>query len=356
MAEEDDAFISLSDLDSEDSIPMFFDKNRHICYLEMMLELLPSPYQSQEINRLTLAYFAVCGLDILRSLDGVDKEGVINWVLSLQAHLRDKAELSNGQFYGFHGSRSSQFQPNVDGYLLCASILKTLGYDFSLLDSTSIVKSMKNFQQRDERYTFMPIHSGAETDLCFVYCAAAISSMLENWSGIDKEKAKEYIINCQSYGGGFGLSPGSESHGGATFCAIASLKLMGLIEDDILSKNVSSCFINMPLLLDWSLQRQAAIDGGFQGRLNKATDACYAFWVGGVLKILGAHKFINYDGLRKFLFTCQSQYGGFGKTPDQLPDLYHAYYGFCAFSMLEEPGLNSICTELGIPNGASPGL
>ncbi|KAK4353710.1 hypothetical protein RND71_025904 [Anisodus tanguticus] len=360
MAEEDDAFISLSDLDSEDSIPMFFDKNRHICYLEMMLELLPSPYQSQEINRLTLASFSVCGLDILRSLDRVDKEGVINWVLSLQAHLRDKAELSNGQFYGFHGSRSSQFQPNEDGvqdhgynpqwqslgeYLLCASILKTLGYDFSLLDSTSIVKSMKNLHQ------------------------PAISSMLENWSGIGKEKAKEYIINCQSYGGGFGLSPGSESHGGATFCAIASLKLMGLIEDDILSKNVSSCFINVPLLLDWSLQRQAAIDGGFQGRLNKATDACYAFWVGGVLKILGAHKFINYDGLRKFLFTCQSQlllfkdvfvlvlqYGGFGKTPDQLPDLYHAYYGFCAFSMLEEPGLNSICTELGIPNGASPGL
>lgn len=74
MAEEDSDFLSLSDLESEldsISIPMFFDKNRHICYLEMMLELLPSPYQSQEINRLTLAYFVVCGLDILRSLDRV---------------------------------------------------------------------------------------------------------------------------------------------------------------------------------------------------------------------------------------------------------------------------------------------
>lgn len=78
--------------------------------------------------------------------------------------------------------------------------------------------------------------------------------MLENWSGMDKEKAKEYILNCQvcnaiallyyefsfwdyqliflvdiamvcccmyllvepllqSYDGGFGLIPGSESHG-----------------------------------------------------------------------------------------------------------------------------------------------
>ncbi|KAM3345307.1 geranylgeranyl transferase type-1 subunit beta [Capsicum galapagoense] len=362
MAEDDDAF---SDLDFGDSIPLFFDKNRHICYLEMMLELLPSPYQSQEINRLTLAYFAICSLDILRSLDRVDKEGVINWVLSLQAHPQDEAELSNGQFYGFHGSRSSQFRQNDHGDAIpngshlastyCAlSILKTLGYDLSLLDSITIIKSMRNLQQQDG--SFMPIHSGAETDLRFVYCAAAISSMLENWSGIDKDKAKEYIINCQSYDGGFGLTSGSESHGGATFCAVASLRLMGLIEDDILSKNASSCLINVPLLLDWSLQRQADTDGGFQGRLNKPTDTCYAFWVGGVLKILGAHKFIDYEGLRKFLFTCQSQYGGFGKTPEQLPDLYHAYYGFCAFSMLEEPGLNSICTELGITNSAHPKL
>ncbi|CAN4096006.1 unnamed protein product [Withania somnifera] len=360
MTEDNDEFLSLTDPYSDDSTPMFFDKNRHICYLEMMLELLPSPYQSQDINRLTLAYFAICGLDILRSLDRVDKEGVINWVLSLQAHPQDEVELSNGQFYGFHGSRSSRFQPSDHGDAIpngshlastyCAlSILKTLGYDFSLLDSTSIIKSMRNLQQHDG--SFMPIHSGAETDLCFVYCAAAISSMLENWSGIDKKKAKDYIINCQSYDGGFGLTPGSESHGGATFCAVASLRLMGLIEYDILSKNV---FINVPLLLDWSLQ--AATDGGFQGRLNKATDTCYAFWVGGVLKILGAHKFIDYEGLRKFLFTCQSKYGGFGKTPDQLPDIYHAYYGFCAFSLLEEPGLNSICTELGITNGACPGL
>jgi len=58
----------------------------------------------------------------------------------------------------------------------------------------------------------MPIHIGAETDLRFVYCAAAICSMLNDWTGMDKLKAKEYILNCQSYDGGFGMVPGSESH------------------------------------------------------------------------------------------------------------------------------------------------
>jgi len=49
----------------------------------------------------------------------------------------------------------------------------------------------------------MPIHIGAETDLRFVYCAAAICSMLNDWTGMDKLK---------SYDGGFGMVPGSESH------------------------------------------------------------------------------------------------------------------------------------------------
>lgn len=338
-----------------------FERERHVRFLEMMYELLPSEYQGQEINRLTLAYFAISGLHMLGALDRVDKEGAISWVLSLQAHPKNESELKNRQFYGFHGSRSSQFQPNDNAVWIpngshlastyCAlAILKTFRYNLSHMDSELILKSMKNLQQPDG--SFMPIHTGAERDLRFVFCAAAICSMLDDWSGMDKEKAKDYILNCQSYDGGFGLIPGSESHGGATYCAVASLRLMGFIEDDVLSKGASSSIINVPLLLDWSLQRLAA-DGGFQGRPNKPSDTCYAFWVGGVLRILGGHKFIDEKALRQFLLTCQSQYGGFSKFPGQLPDLYHSYYGFSAFSMLEEPGVNPICVELGITDVAA---
>lgn len=130
---------------------------------------------------------------------------------------------------------------------------------------------------------------------------------------------------------------------------------MGFIEEDLLSKKASCHIINVPLLLDWSLQKQAQ-DGGFQGRANKPTDTCYAFWVGGVLRILGADTFINESALRGFLSTCQSEYGGFSKFPRLLPDLYHSYYGFCAYSLLKEPGLNSLCVELGITDVAAVGL
>ncbi|XP_065870763.1 geranylgeranyl transferase type-1 subunit beta isoform X2 [Euphorbia lathyris] len=268
------------------------------------------------------------------------------------------------QFYGFHGSRSSQFPPDSNGVSInnlshlastysALAILKTLGYNLSNINSRSILMSMRNLQQPDG--CFLPIHIGAESDVRFIYCAAAICFMLEDWSGMDKEKAKEYILNCQSYDGGFGMVPGSESHGGGTFCSVASLRLMGFIEDDILSKGGSSSIINLPLLLEWCLKRQA-IDGGFQGRANKPTDTCYAFWVGAVLKILGGYSFIDGKALHGFLRTCQSKYGGFSKFPGELPDIYHSYYGYTAFSLLEEPGLNSLLVELGITSIAALGF
>ncbi|XP_029130039.1 geranylgeranyl transferase type-1 subunit beta isoform X1 [Cajanus cajan] len=374
------------------------EKDVHVTFLELMYYLLPSPYESQEINHLTLAYFVISGLDILNSLHSVAKDAVVSWVLSFQAQPGANADLNDGQFYGFHGSRTSQFPPDENGVLIhnnshlastyCAvAILKIVGYELSNLDSESIVTSMRNLQQPDgsiwlvlqvyvKIYTpndmlewnyflflnfliyvgsFIPIHTGGETDLRFVYCAAAICFMLDNWSGMDKEKAKDFILRCQSYDGGFGLVPGAESHGGATYCAIASLRLMGFIEDNILSSRTAASLIDVPLLLDWILQRQGT-DGGFQGRPNKSSDTCYAFWIGAVLRILGGCNFVDNKALRGFLISCQYKYGGFSKSPGEFPDLYHSFYGFTAFSLLEESGLRSLCSELGITENAATGL
>uniref|UniRef100_A0A0E0BX60 Prenyltransferase alpha-alpha toroid domain-containing protein n=1 Tax=Oryza meridionalis TaxID=40149 RepID=A0A0E0BX60_9ORYZ len=273
-----------------------FARERHVLFLEAMASELPADYASQEVNHLTLAYFAVAGLSLLRELDSI------------------------------------------------------VGYDLANIDNKVLLSSMRNLQQPDG--SFMPTHIGAETDLRFVYCAAAICSMLKDWTGMDKEKAKQYILSCQSYDGGFGLVPGSESHGGGTFCAVAALCLMGFIQVDLASNLQEPSSIDVRLLLEWCLQRQAA-DGGFQGRRNKSSDTCYAFWIGGVLKIIGAYRFIDHGALRSFLLYCQSPYGGFTKfLYDQFPDIYHSYYGLAALSLLEEEGLEPLCTELGILSAA----
>lgn len=123
---------------------------------------------------------------------------------------------------------------------------------------------------------------------------------------------------------------------------------MGFIQVDLASNLRESAPIDVQLLLEWCLQRQAA-DGGFQGRRNKPSDTCYAFWIGGVLKMIGAYHLIDHGALREFLLTCQTCYGGFSKFPDDgLPDIYHSYYGLAALSLLGEEEVEPLCAELGI--------
>lgn len=66
-AEEEEEYTSPSQPPSSAN----FDKDRHLVYLQMMYELLPYHYQSQEINRLTLAHFIISGLHFLGATDRV---------------------------------------------------------------------------------------------------------------------------------------------------------------------------------------------------------------------------------------------------------------------------------------------
>ncbi|KAL7598900.1 hypothetical protein Lser_V15G25697 [Lactuca serriola] len=78
----------------------------------------------------------------------------------------------------------------------CAlAILKIIGNDFSLINSSSILKPMKCLQQFDG--CLVPIHIGEKIDLQFVYCNGVISSMFDDWSGMDKEKAKKCVLSFQ---------------------------------------------------------------------------------------------------------------------------------------------------------------
>lgn len=338
-----------------------FQRDLHVKSLLSMLEEVPSEYQIQDSHRLTLAYFVVSALDILNALDQVDAKRIMDWVYHLQVLPSDEAEDRHGFFYGFQGSSSVHLSKHARvnfnnggiGHLASTysalALLKIMGDDFTRIDCKRISRTMKNLQQPDGSFT--SLHTGAETDLRFVFCAAAICFMLNDWSGMNVDKALSYIIDCQSYDAGFGLTPGAESHGGATYCAIATLKLMGYITDDPVSKRPSCSVIDFPSLVEWSLWKQR-MDGGFQGRSNKKSDTCYSFWLGSSLKLMGFHDFYDWDALRCFLLSCQSKFGGFSKEPGEFPDLYHDYYGLCGFSLLEEPGLNPLCCELGISEQA----
>lgn len=107
----------------------------------------------------------------------------------------------------------------------------------------------------------------------FVYTASVVSYILNDWSGINIDKVLSYIKESQCYDHGVAQGPCLESHGGSTYCAIASLALMGKLDEGLISKEQT---------LKWCLLRQ---ETGFQGRPCKPVDTCYSFWIGGTIEV-----------------------------------------------------------------------
>ena len=67
--------------------------------------------------------------------------------------------------------------------------------------------------------SYPPVYRGA-------YCAI-VSAMLTNIAVPELfEHTAEWIAKCQTYEGGFSAVPGTEAHGGYTFCGFAAAMLL----------------------------------------------------------------------------------------------------------------------------------
>lgn len=133
-----------------------------------------------------------------------------------------------------------------------------------------------------------------------------------------------FTVDLQTYENAFGQAPGCEAHGGSTFCAVASLSLMGKLESALSRKEKD-------LLVRWLLLKQK---GGFAGRPNKDDDTCYSFWIGSALKLLGCHHLINHDENVNFINLCTSRsHGGISKFPCNPPDPLHTFLALSSLSL-----------------------
>jgi len=219
------------------------------------------------------------------------------------------------------------------------ALLLILGDDFSRVHRQTVIDALKLLQL--ESGNVSACYGGCESDMRYIYCACCVCYMLNDWSGLDKDKIVGYIIRSQSYDYGIAQGPFEESHGGSTFCAIASLALMGRL-DAIPDKNK---------LLKWLVNRQEL---GFNGRPNKLTDTCYSFWVGASIGLLGHFDLITEKLTRSFTLSCQRPIGGFAKWPDagQPPDVLHTYFALCGLSFIGEKGIEQVHPGLGFSQRA----
>lgn len=337
--------------------PNFMDE-KHVDYLLKLLKETTSAarFDVNEPHRLSVLFFIISGLDLLGALhtelDESDRHEIIEWIYSYQVDinkvkLRDPLtpndfgndddslyhNLDNmDKYIGHSGFRATSmidsdvpFDCGVITMTYCAlGTLVILGDDLKRIDKRSIVAGMKHLQLADG--SFRPSVLGGERDMRLVYCAAAVCKLLDDWSGIDKDRCAKFIKECLSHEGAFGQCPGAEAHGGSTFCALASLKLMSKLEDTLSNQEIQR-------LIRWCVNR---LDDGFSGRPNKDQDTCYSFWIGSCLVMLNSYDYIDQKRLMEFILLAQMDDGGLGKVPEFFSDPMHTYLGFAGLTFIDE--------------------
>ncbi|XP_016651570.1 PREDICTED: geranylgeranyl transferase type-2 subunit beta-like [Prunus mume] len=149
-----------------------------------------------------------------------------------------------------------------------------------------------------------------EIDTRFSYIAISCLSLLHRLDKINVEKAVNYILSCKNHDGGFGCTPGAESHAGQIFCCVGAFGITGSLHH-----------IDKDLLGWWLCERQDNKTGGLNGRPEKLPDVCYSWWALSSLIMIDRVRWINKDKLIKFILDCQDiENGGISDRPDDAVD------------------------------------
>ena len=132
-----------------------------------------------------------------------------------------------------------------------------------------------------------------ETDTRFLYGALNALSLLRLTSLVDMDKAVTHVQSCANLDGGYGVSPGAESHAGQVWTCVGALAIAGRLD-----------LVDIDRLAGWLSERQLS-NGGLNGRPEKLEDVCYSWWVASSLAIIGRLHWIDGDKLVKFILRCQ---------------------------------------------------
>lgn len=170
-----------------------------------------------------------------------------------------------------------------------------------------------------------------EEDTRFLYGAFNALSLLGLLSLIDVEKAVAHVAACANFDGGFGVSPGAESHSGQIFTCVATLaiaKRLDLVDKDKLGR--------------WLSERQVPA-GGLNGRPEKKEDVCYSWWVLSSLSMIDRVHWIDREALINFILNSQdTEKGGISDRPGDMVDVFHTCFGIAGLSLLGHSDVDAV--------------
>jgi geranylgeranyl transferase type-2 subunit beta len=132
-----------------------------------------------------------------------------------------------------------------------------------------------------------------EQDTRFLYGALNALSLMGLLHLVDVDKAVQHVHSCANFDGGYGTSPGAETHSGQVFTCVAALTIAGRLD-----------LVNTEKLGAWLSERQLK-NGGLNGRPEKKEDVCYSWWVMSSMAMLDKLHWIDGDKLTNFILQCQ---------------------------------------------------
>ncbi|KAK0731804.1 terpenoid cyclases/protein prenyltransferase alpha-alpha toroid [Lasiosphaeris hirsuta] len=277
-------------------------------------------YWLTEHLRLNGLYWGLTALHLLGHPEALPRAETIDFVLSCQHE--------NGGF-GAAPGHDAHMLSTVSAVQILAMIDAFDDLEARGKGKAQVGKYIANLQNR-QTGTFAGDEWGEE-DTRFLYGAFNALSLLGLLDLVNVDKAVDHVVACANFDGGYGVSPGAESHAGQIFTCVAALTIAGrknLVDADRLGK--------------WLSERQIA-GGGLNGRPEKKEDVCYSWWVLSSLEMIGKTHWIDRDQLIAFILRCQDpENGGISDRPGDMVDVWHTLFGLTGLSLLEYPGLEPV--------------
>ncbi|CAN0040253.1 unnamed protein product [Pylaiella littoralis] len=241
---------------------------KHKAYLERGLSGLGPGFVSLDASRPWMVYWILHSLDLLDHFpEEAMSQRILLTVSSCQA--RTISDLITGGF----GGGPQQLPHCAPMYASVLSLL-LIGTPeaYTTIDRPALYRFFMSLKHASGGFR---MHDDGEVDARGTYTVIAVASLLNMLTPELSEGVADFAVRCQTYEGGFGGEPWNEAHGGYTFCAFASLVILGACEK-----------ADLEGLRRWLCARQMRAEGGFQGRTNKLVDGCYSFWQGGAVALL----------------------------------------------------------------------
>ncbi|KNC48295.1 farnesyltransferase [Thecamonas trahens ATCC 50062] len=340
---------------------MVLNKGGHEGFVRRGLGRLGAGYQTLDASRPWIVYWCLNALDLMGAPLGEDLEA---GVISFLSHCQDP----NGGFAGGPG-QLAHLAPTYAA--VCALSIVGSPEAYEVIDRPALRSWLLSLKAECGAFC---MHHDGEVDTRASYCAVHVASVTGILDDELRRGVGEFVASCQGFDGGIGALPGSEPHGGYTYCGLAAMLLVG-----------STHLLRMEPLLFWVASRQMRVEGGFQGRTNKLVDGCYSFWQGAVPPMAawalshgadsvyevgtmyappqsiapgevvearfvrgGSHLF-SQEALQDYiLVAAQQPRGGLRDKPERYADYYHTCYNLAGLSVAQHNSDGSL-TIVGSP-------